>query len=491
MKLLIINPIFEGEVLTPTLSLGYLATYVRDRSDCRVEIVEPILQQLSREDVLEKARDADIVALTCYTDFRFQCFDFAKKIRETNPFCKIVVGGPHATPMAEGIINHYPFVDGVVRLEGEETLLDIVNKKEWVEIEGITWRKEGKAITNPDRPLIKNIDGLYYDYSMTMDYIRNWKDREVSAELQSLNHLPVIASRGCPFLCTYCSANKLGGKVWRSLSPEELVNRMEVWVKEYNIGYLRFYDALFTGNKERTLRICDLIESKKLKVDFRIDVRVGTDKEVLKRLRKAGCSVVGFGVESGSDRMLKKMRKGITREQIERTIADCRDLDFWMLGFFMTSLPGETEEDSQRTAELFKYFDVFNLQFFKIYPNTADYYELVGKKEINDNIWFDENHPRDLFFCKENFPSAGSYSKDVDLNILYYHHRNNIFNPSRVLKRYGVLRGSFVVSGSLLITLTLGNSIGKNIFGKMKDTALLKEAERFYKRVKSGSPKTN
>lgn len=491
MKLLVINPIFEGEVLTPTLSLGYLATYIRDHSDCNVEIVEPILQKLTKEAVLEKTRGADIVALTCYTDFRFQCFDFAKAIRETNPFCKIVVGGPHATPMAEGIISHYSFIDAVVRFEGEETLLDIVNKKEWADIEGITWRKDGQAMVNRDRALIKNIDSLYYDYAMTMDYIRNWKDCEVSAELQALNHLPVIASKGCPFLCTYCSANKLGGKMWRSLSPEELVRRMEIWVKEYNIGYLRFYDAIFTGNKERTLRICDLIESKKIKVDFRIDVRVGTDKEILRRLRKAGCSVVGFGVESGADRMLKNMKKGITREQIERTIADCRDLDFWMLGFFMTSLPGETAEDSQRTAELFKHFDVFNLQFFKIYPNTADYFDLVKKNEINDNIWFDEKHPRELYFCKENFPSADSYSKDVEVNILYQFHKNNISNPSRALRRFGVFRGSFVITGSLIITLALGNKLGRRVFSNIKDTPLVKGLERFYKRVKSGSPKTD
>ncbi|MDI6856332.1 MAG: radical SAM protein [Candidatus Thermoplasmatota archaeon] len=100
----------------------------------------------------------------------------------------------------------------------------------------------------------------------------------------------------------------------------------------YNVGYFRFYDALFLGgNPRRILKFCDLLEKSKLDVSFRIDLRIGTTRNVLEKLRKVGCDVVGMGIESGSDKVLKRINKGITRELIDKSIKICRELGFWMM----------------------------------------------------------------------------------------------------------------------------------------------------------------
>ncbi|MDI6856333.1 MAG: cobalamin-dependent protein [Candidatus Thermoplasmatota archaeon] len=130
MKLLLVNPYFKGGVYAPSLGLGFIGTYVRDHSDFEVELVEPAQQGLLNErEVLNKAKKADIVGLTCYTESRFQCFDFAKKVKLTNPSCKLIVGGPHVNTLDEATLRHYPFIDVVVRGEGEVTMLDIVKNK--------------------------------------------------------------------------------------------------------------------------------------------------------------------------------------------------------------------------------------------------------------------------------------------------------------------------------------------------------------------------
>lgn len=478
MKLLLVNPYFEGVVVVPTLGLGFLGTYVRDNSNCEVKILEPMLQGLTEKQVLDEAKESDIVGLTCYTESRFQVFNLAEKIKQVNPDCKIIVGGPHVNTLSELILNHYPFIDVVVRGEGEETILDIVKNKPFKEILGITWKEDEKIVRNPNRPLIKNLDSLHYDYSMVFPYVKDWKDFEVPNEQQKLNHLPIIASRGCPFRCAFCAAHEQWGKIRRGFSPEELVKRIKDLVSLYNIQYFRFYDALFIGNEQKILRFCELIEKASLNISFRIDIRVGTRKEVLEGLRKVGCDVVGFGVESGSDRILKRINKGIEREQVEDTIRICRELGYWMIGFFMISLPDETPADVQKTFELFKYFDVINLQFFKIHPNTSFYYELKQSGEINDEVWFNPmygfntKYGNEVLYCKDFFPSANFSKEEVDLLISNgYDHFNTHQPVSKVIRRLGLSRGLISFSRNFLRR----SEIGRKFYYRLKSLKFSRE----------------
>ncbi|MBI5307099.1 MAG: radical SAM protein [Planctomycetes bacterium] len=140
-----------------------------------------------------------------------------------------------------------------------------------------------------------------------------------------------MASMGCPFQCRFCAAPELGDGLWRGTEPVDLVNRIERLAKERGIGYFRFHDSLFTANEKKIQELCKLIIERKLSVNFRVDIRVGTRKDTLELLKKAGCDVVGFGVETGSDKLLKIAGKGVSRRQVLETIQDCKGLDYRIL----------------------------------------------------------------------------------------------------------------------------------------------------------------
>lgn len=484
MKLLLTNPNFQGMVSIPSLGFCFIGTYLKKYSNCEVEIIEPLLEGLNETQLLEKVKESDFLGLLCYTESRFQVFDFARKAKEINPNCKIMIGGPHTFTLDETTLKHYPFVDIIVRGEGEETILEIINGKPFEEILGITWRgNNGEVIRNSDRPLINNIDSLHCDYSLIFSQVKGWKDLEVSDELQKINDLPVIASRGCPFQCAFCAAHELWGKRYRGLSPEELVRRLKKLSSDYNIGYFRFYDALFTVNDRRILEFCDLLEKNNLKISFRIDIRAGTSREVLKRLKEVGCDVVGFGVESGSDKILQRINKKTTRKQIEETIKICRELGYWIIGFFMVSLPDETLKDVEKTFELLKYFDEVNVQFFKIHPNTAIYEELKQRGEIDDEVWFNPNYGsktrygNEVYYCKEMFPSANFHQKEVEILLHRVTYNYTIHNPKKTIQKYGLVKGVFVYALSAVMEPLLKMKIGKNFYYHLGQTNL---PQRFY-----------
>lgn len=247
---------------------------------------------------------------------------------------------------------------------------------------------------------------------------------------------------------------------------------MELLVNKYKKVYFRFYDALFIGYGKEILKFCDILEKRKLDVSFRIDIRVGTQRNVLERLKKVGCDVVGFGVESGSDRILKRINKGITRDMVLKTIKDCKDLGYWTIGFLMVSLPDEKVKDIKMSFDLFKYFDVYNYQFLKIHPQTAIYEELKQKGEINDEIWFDKEHENEIFYCKENFPSALFSRKEIDLIIHRMYFDFNANDPKTLFERYGMKKGSLIYPTSFVMSNILKTKTGQKMFYNIRKTRL-------------------
>jgi radical SAM superfamily enzyme YgiQ (UPF0313 family) len=247
---------------------------------------------------------------------------------------------------------------------------------------------------------------------------------------------------------------------------------MEMFVNKYNIGYFRFFDALFVGNETWVSEFCEKLKEKNLDISFRIDVRVGTKKDSLEKLRNVGCDVVGFGLESGSDRILKRINKAITVSQIKQTINDCKSLDFWKIGYFIISHPDETKEDMKKTFDLFKEFENYNLQFLKVHPNTPFYEELKSKGEINDDVWFDGTKESRFFYCKDNFPSARYSEQEIKEMIDYSYFNHNIRNPSLTFKRYG-LGALSVLPISLVGNVLLSNRPGKKIYHKLRSSRKL------------------
>jgi radical SAM superfamily enzyme YgiQ (UPF0313 family) len=157
---------------------------------------------------------------------------------------------------------------------------------------------------------------------------------------------------------------------------------------------------------------------------------------------------------------------------ILNTIKDCKELGFWNIGFFMVSMPGETMEDVRMTFDLFEHLDTYNYQFFKIHPNTAIYDELKETDEINDEIWFNKAVPAEVFYCKENFPSASFGRTEIDVFMHRMYADFNFRNPKTTFTRYGVVKGSAIYTISLFAHYILSNSMGKRVFSIIKNSSI-------------------
>lgn len=413
MKVVILNPYFEiGKVTVPSMGLGFLSYYLR-KNNVDAKVIEPSLMNYSKKDVLDELKDADFLGMIMYTENRFQTIDFAVEAKNVNPNIKIVVGGPHVFSLDKLILEHYPQIDYVIRGDGEQAFLGVINGDP--SMPNITYRKD--QIIRNDLNIYTEFDNYRYDYEKC--FLPSWKDLEVPSYLMKMNHVPIIASKGCPYQCTFCATPQICKRIWRGYSIKVLVEIMEELVTKYNRKYFRFYDALFYPNSDKIMELTKEINERKLNVHYRIDTHVGLHEKMFKNLHDSGCDILGYGIESGSDPILSRIKKNITRKQILESLKLAKKEGFWAIGYFMSFHPGETIEDVNATRSLMERFDVTNMQFFKIHPDTEFYEELKNRGEINDNIWFDRNagintgFGNEFYYCKELFDSATFSGKGV------------------------------------------------------------------------------
>jgi len=463
MKLTLVNPWFGNEDWQrhyPPLELGFLGTYVRDNAkDVEVKIIDPIPQELDMNEVISHTKDSEIVGLTCYTERRFECFELAENIKSVNPDCNLILGGPHATFLDLSIMEHYPFVDMIVKGEGENALLEVVEGKDFKEISNITWRNKSRIITNPSRTLQHDIDEFYIDYSLLPSPERYISDYALPYKYRNLRHVYMPATRGCSYACNFCGNLNLWGRIWRAPTPKLLIERMEDIISVYNTEYFRFSDAFFTASESWTIDFLQTLKKAKLDICFGIDSGINISGRVLKELSESGCLRITFGVESGSDRILKKINKPIKRKNIIKTIMKSKELGIWTRGGFIFGWHGETKEDIKETFSVVNLLDDTELNILKVFPGTTLYEDLRAKGEIDSSYWFDKypDNPEhfDLIahvphYCKEEFQSA-DYSIDELKTFLRKASFSHVLHmPAFIFRKYGLNGGLKLISNEFI-----------------------------------------
>ena len=457
MKLLLVNPYFRmgrtretlAAVDAPPLGLGFLATYIRDRLRWEVEVLDPVVQGLEYDEVLDRATRSDAVGVSCYADIRFNALDFVRDVRHRTRSVRTVLGGPHASSLPSEILREVPEADFVVRGEGEITLAELLSGKDPASILGLTHRQGDRVIMNPDRPFMDSIDGLYVDYGFFRALERYPSDIEAPEEFRRLKNGYLIASRGCPFECGFCS-NEQWKRRWRAVSPVRLVEEMVRPNREHGMEYFRFYDDLFTANEARVEEFCRCLKASGLKARFRVLCRAGTRRGTLESLRDAGCVSVGLGIESGSDRVLKIMNKGTNLETIAETVSICRELGLWVVGSLVLSIPGETIEDVRQTFRATRLPDSVMVNIHKLYPNTPFYRDLKGRGEVEDSVWFDRSIQGPLIYCRDRFPSARFWLKELKWFSLKAQYLHTLHHPGHALRNFGWVHGAYKVIKALL-----------------------------------------
>jgi len=387
MKILLIFPPkgFTTKEPLPSLGLISLAAYL-EKKDIEVEVIDASVEKLSWKKLSRRIKEskAQIIGITCLTEFRFKSFETARKAKEASPESWIIIGGPHPTFCDEDTLKSIPEIDIVVRGEGEEILLNLCRayegKIELKDIKGITFRKNGKIVRNPDAPLIENLDELPFPARKFLPIKKyNFRLFIPGEGWRITTHL--ITSRGCPFGCSFCITSKMSGKIWRARSAENIIAELEEIIKNTGIKTIWFYDDTFTMNKKRVMEICGLIIRKGFNIKFTCSIRVDTvDKEVLTRMKEAGCFKVFFGVESGSQRILDEVcGKKINLEQVLKVSGWLDELEILKNPSYIIGFPTETIEEARETLKLMKEIGgQKSMSFLRIYPGTK--IEAVAKE---------------------------------------------------------------------------------------------------------------
>jgi radical SAM superfamily enzyme YgiQ (UPF0313 family) len=396
---------FTSKDVMPHLGLAYLAA-VLEKNDIEVEILDAQVEGLSWKDLGKKylQSKSDIVGITSLTEMRFQSFKAAEIAKKTLPGSIVIIGGPHASLATHDTLLNVPSVDIIVRGEGEYTLLEtckaLENNEDLKSVKGISYRENVEIIHNDPRPLIKNLDTLPFPaYHLLPIEKYNFKlDVPGVGKLSCLN---VITSRGCPIGCAFCATSKMLGKKWRARSPSNVLDELEYLIETYGIKAIWFYDDTFTMNKKRVIDICDGVIDRGLDIKFTCSIRVDTvDKELLSKMKEAGCYSIFYGVESGSQRILDDIiEKKISIEQIKRVSNWLNELEILNNPSYIASLPDETNEEVYETINLMHELGgKASFSFLKIYPGTR-IEEIAMSKGIlpKDFSWAKKSDMREVF----------------------------------------------------------------------------------------------
>jgi anaerobic magnesium-protoporphyrin IX monomethyl ester cyclase len=342
---------FHHPLLIP-LSLAYLAAVLKKEGH-EVKVIDCPACNLDHEKLKGElsAFDPGLVGITSTTPNIVSALKSATAAKEACPNSKVIMGGPHVTFRDKETLAENPGVDLVVRGEGELTMLELAEKAPYsdnlTEINGMTVRHNGEIVRTAERAFIENLDELprpAYEFFNLEKY-----------KLYGKRFMPILTSRGCPFQCSFCVTTQLFGPKFRARSAKNVVDELE-WLKnEHGADGISFYDDTLTLDKKRLFDICDGMAERKLDLPWGCQTRVDiVNTEVLSQMKKACCNEVSFGVESGCQKTLDKVKKKTSVEQNIKAVKLAKDAGLFVAVSALVAYPGETIEDVKQTVDLLR-----------------------------------------------------------------------------------------------------------------------------------------
>lgn len=387
--MLLINPAFNiaKSKYDSSLSMGLLClgSYLY-KKDVPVKIIDCARQENWLRVLGKELPTTSYVGFSVMTTQIPSALQIAWQIKQKFPWIKLIWGGSHATFFPEESLKS-PFVDFVVLNEGEEILFELIQNFEDVrhqdfsKIKGLGWKKDDKIFINEPRALLP----------MSEIPLPNW-DLMPEEILQKLELVPTHTSRGCPHRCAFC-INAITKNRWRMREPEVVLEDLRVikLMPVFRSKKLRFWDENFFVDLKRAENIIDGMIKQGLAMPWETTIRADyfsrpqMSDGFLSKLKKAGCCLLSFGAESGSPKILKKIDKDITREQILESARRCLKYDIIPQYSFMVGLPGETKEDVLETVSLIDALvkldsrvQILGPQAFRPYPGSTLYQECLA-----------------------------------------------------------------------------------------------------------------
>lgn len=381
MRVALIVPEWKFENPYPPLGLAYIAA-VLENNGHNVMIFDLTLDNIPFEVNMENIIrfSPDIIGVSCMTHNYYEALKVSTYIKDRIDI-PIVFGGPHPTIMPQEVLSNKS-VDFIIMGEGEYTFLRLCQEfenKAFNGIDGLCFKDNGNIIIQPRKHFISNLDELPFparhllkldSYILTDDY----KNKMIT----------IISSRGCPYRCTYCYKG-LFGRIYRQRSYQNIIDEIKYCIDKFGYRSFYFIDDLFTLNTKRVKGLTDTIKKEDLNIRWQCLARVNnTTPEIFKQMKDAGCYKVHFGIESGNQYILDKVKKDITIEQVKTAVRHAKDSGVKTKGYFMLGMPGDTSETMRDTLNLAKELEIDDIMFSITtpFPGT-ELWNAIDKNKIS------------------------------------------------------------------------------------------------------------
>ena len=370
----------KGREFRQKLGLLYVGGYVRDATGVEPKILDCLADGWSLDDLERHIGETkpDLVGFSVLTFNVLDCLDAAERIRKASPATRICFGGFHATIYPNESLA-LPVVDFVVFGDGELTFSELVSAMQagapgyedrLAAIDGLGWMSAtGEAFMNKPRRMITRteFDAFPLPAHDLLDFDK------YSVVLADTGRVASIqTSRGCPAKCTFCDIRMTP---YRYRTGERIVEEIR-HLKAMDVNEFFIVDDTFTINRDRVLDVCKRLVDEKLNITFKVSSRVDSvDEEMLGWLKKAGCTRIHYGVESGSQRLLDLLEKGITLDQVRKTFAMTRKAGIGTYAYMMIGIPTETPDEMEQSIRFARELrpDHANFSICTPFPKTKLY----------------------------------------------------------------------------------------------------------------------
>lgn len=378
----------------------------------------PIWQELA-----DTVRDfkPDVVGITATSATLPSAFRVARICKQSNETILTILGGPHATLAPKSVLSEKA-VDVAVSNEGENTFLEIVSLFErgmpFDRCAGISYRKDRRVVTNPQRKFIQDLDSLPFP---AKDFVIGKEKYPPSAFSE------IIASRGCPFECSYCASPIIWGRSVRRRSVENVIAELEWTAKMFGVQLFEFRDDVFTLDRRWAMDFCDAVRRSKKGFRWGCITRADfLDAELVRKMKQSGCEVVSIGLESSSFKTLQKLGKKMAPKTVFNAAKLLRDAELPFHLYVMVGFPWETEEDMRDTIITAKNLQPTSIVFSIATPHPNTRLSRQMKPKVKEGRWGGFFHQNPLFpprgmSRKEFYGIILSLERDVDAyNYLNY-----------------------------------------------------------------------